>query len=152
MDAPSHTSPPRAHDRAPSLAELEAIADAAFLQIPAVLRERVAGVAIQVADFPDDEVVAEMGLESPFELLGLYSGTDLTQKSVNDVAQAVDMIFLYRRPMLDFWAEEDLTLQELVRHVLIHEIGHHFGLSDADMEALERAAEREEDAAQPTPP
>jgi predicted Zn-dependent protease with MMP-like domain len=134
---------PRAQDRAPSLAEIEAIADVAFLQIPAVLRDRVAGVVIQVVDFPDDEVVAEMGLESPFEILGLYSGTDLTRKSVNDVPEAVDMIFLYRRPMLDYWAEEDLTLEELVRHVLIHEIGHHFGLSDDDMDALERLAEAE---------
>ena len=98
---------------------------------------------IQVVDFPDEEVLAEMGLESPFELLGLYSGTDLTQKSVNDVAQGIDMIFLYRRPMLDYWAEENLSLEELVRHVLIHEIGHHFGLSDDDMDALERQADAE---------
>ena len=146
MTSVSHKTP-RAGDRAPSLAEIEAIADVAFGQIPAVLRDRVAGVMIQVVDFPDDEVVAEMGLESPFELLGLYSGTDLTQKSVNDVPQAIDMIFLYRRPMLDYWAEESLTREELVRHVLIHEIGHHFGLSDDDMEALERQADAE--AAQP---
>ena len=146
MTSASHKTP-RAGDRAPSLAEIEAIADVAFQQIPAVLRDRVTGVMIQVVDFPDEEVVAEMGLESPFELLGLYSGSDLTQKSVNDVPQAIDMIFLYRRPMLDYWAEEDLTLEELVRHVLIHEIGHHFGLSDDDMEALERQADA--DAVQP---
>jgi len=142
MTSVSH-KPQRADARAPSLAEIEAIADVAFRQIPAVLRDRIKGVVIQVMDFPDDEVVAEMGLESPFELLGLYSGTDLTQKSVNDVPQAIDMIFLYRRPMLDYWAEEDLTLGELVRHVLIHEIGHHFGLSDEDMDALEREADAE---------
>lgn len=131
------TSPDRGGERAPSLADIEAIGAAAFESIPAILRARVEGVIIQVHDFPDADTINDMELETPFDLLGLYSGVDLISKSLTDPTEGIDMIFLYRRPLLDYWAENDVTLGELVRHVLIHEIGHHFGYSDADMEAIE---------------
>lgn len=124
----------------PDLADLEAQAREAFATIPTELRQYVGEVAIQVEDFPDDETLEEMECESPFDLLGLYRGVDLTRKSVMDVPEDVDMIFLYRRPILDFWCETGNDLVSVVRHVLIHEIGHHFGLSDDDMERLEAEA------------
>jgi predicted Zn-dependent protease with MMP-like domain len=124
---------------APSLADIEALADHALGEIPPELRAMAAGVIIRVEDFPDEATCAEMDLDSPYELLGLYRGTSLTEKSVGDVATDVDMVFLYRRPILDEWCETGERLGDLVRNVLIHEIGHHFGLSDAQMEALEAA-------------
>lgn len=124
--------------RAPSLADMEGLAAEAFQAIPAVLRDRVDGVAIRIEDFPDQEIERDMGLHSAFDLLGLYQGVSLDQKSVLDVPTDVDLIFLYRRPILDYWCETGEDLAHLIRHVLIHEIGHHFGLSDDDMEALEQ--------------
>jgi predicted Zn-dependent protease with MMP-like domain len=94
-------------------------------------------VVMQIHDFPDADTINDMELETPFDLLGLYSGIDLISKSLTDPGEGIDMILLYRRPLLDYWAENDVTLGELVRHVLIHEIGHHFGYSDDDMEAIE---------------
>jgi predicted Zn-dependent protease with MMP-like domain len=105
------------------------------------LRRHVTDVVIRVEDFPDPGTTRDMGLESPFDLLGLYRGVDLLHKSVSDVASDVDMIFLYRRPLLDYWCDTGENLIHLVLHVLIHEIGHHFGLSDDDMEAIEQEAE-----------
>ncbi|MBM3502931.1 MAG: metallopeptidase family protein [Alphaproteobacteria bacterium] len=134
----SAASPPRANDRSPTITEIEAIAAVAYETIPTVLRARIDNVAIQVVDFPDDDTCRDMGLETPFDLLGLYQGVDLPHRSISDPPREPDVIFLYRRPMIDFWAENEMTLGELVRHVLIHEIGHHFGFSDADMDALER--------------
>jgi len=125
---------------APTADELTAVAEDAFEQIPQELVRHVQGVAIRVVDFPDRETVAEMELESEFDLLGLYRGVSLDRRSVGDVPQDVDMIFLYRRPLLDYWCETGEDLTRLVRHVLIHEIGHHFGLSDEAMEAIEDAA------------
>ena len=122
----------------PSLRELEDIARQAFRTIPAELRRHAAGVVIQVEDFPDAETERELGLESPFDLLGVYRGVSLDQKSVSEAPTDVDMIFLYRRPILDYWLETGEDLTHIVRHVLIHEIGHHFGLSDEDMERIER--------------
>lgn len=124
----------------PDLADLEAQAREAFATIPGELRRYVGEVAIQIEDFPDDEILEEMECESPFDLLGLYRGVDMTRKSVTDVPEDVDMIFLYRRPILDYWCESGDDLVSVVRHVLIHEIGHHFGLSDDDMERLEAEA------------
>ncbi len=124
----------------PDLADLEAQAREAFATIPGELRRYVGEVAIQIEDFPDDETLEEMECESPFDLLGLYRGVDMTRKSVTDVPEDVDMIFLYRRPILDYWCETGDDLVGVVRHVLIHEIGHHFGLSDDDMERLEAEA------------
>ena len=125
----------------PDLADIERIANVAFTVIPERLRRYVSNVVIRIEDFPDAETAREKELESPFDLLGLYRGIDLLQKSISDVPSDMDMILLFRRPLLDHWCETDVDLVHLVLNVLIHEIGHHFGLSDADMEALEREAD-----------
>ncbi len=126
--------------QAPSLAELEAIADAAYSRLPAHFRELCGDVVIRIEDFPSEEILQDMGIESPFDLLGLYHGVDLARRSVMDVTTVFEMVFLYRRPMLDYWAEHEETLGAILTHVLVHEIGHHFGLSDADMERIEAEA------------
>jgi len=125
---------------APRLAEFEAIADAAYRRLPGRFRALTSELLIRVEDFPTDEVLDSLEIESPFDLLGLYSGVDLARKSVMDIASLPDMVFLYRRPILDYWAEHEETLGHIVTHVLVHEIGHHFGLSDADMEHIESEA------------
>ena len=125
---------------APSLAEFETIADAAYRRLPGRFRALTGDLLIRVEDFPTDEVLDAMGIESPFDLLGLYSGVDLARKSVMDIASLPDIVFLYRRPIVDYWAEHEETLGHIVTHVLVHEIGHHFGLSDADMEHIESEA------------
>lgn len=122
---------------APDLADIEAMAREAFESIPAELRSHADGVVVRVEDFPDAETRRGMGLESPFDLLGLYRGVSIDRKSVADSPRHMDMVFLYRRPLLDFWCETGEDLFHLVRHVLIHEIGHHFGFSDDDMERIE---------------
>ena len=127
--------------KAPSLAELEVLAAEVFRQLPIKFRDLCAGVVIQVDDFPTDEVLVRMGAESEFDLLGLFHGVGLPFRHESAAVQMPNMIWLYRRPILDYWAEHDETLGAIVKHVLIHEIGHHFGLSDADMHALERAAD-----------
>ena len=128
--------------KAPSLADFEVLATQAFERLPATFRTLCDGVVIKIEDFPDDETLDEMDCETPFDLLGLFRGIGLAQDSaVAQTGQFPNMVWLYRRPMLDYWAEHDETLGHLVTHVLVHEIGHHFGLSDADMEAIERAAE-----------
>jgi len=129
---------------APSLAEIETLARTALKTIPAALARHVKGVIIRVEDFPDAETERDMELEDSFEILGLYRGTPLGAKSVTDPRPAIDMIYLYRRPILDYWCETGETLEAVVRHVLIHEIGHHFGFSDEDMERLEREAASED--------
>ena len=123
--------------RAPSIAELEELAGAAWRQLPGEFRALCAGVVIRVEDFATDEILNALSIESPFDLMGLYQGVSLDRKSVMDVAQAPDMVFLYRRALLDYWSDSDETLGHLITHVLVHEIGHHFGLSDADMERIE---------------
>src|SRR5437660_4360307 len=123
--------------KAPSLAEMEAMADDIFQRLPQRFRELCDGVIVRVDDFPTEEVLDEMDAESEFDLLGLFQGTGLPHQSNADVARLPNMIWLYRRPILDYWAEHDETLGHIIRHVLIHEIGHHFGLSDDDMEAIE---------------
>jgi len=127
-------------DLAPSLADIDAIARAAFARLPENFRALAGDLVIRVEDFPDEEVMADLALESPFDLLGLYQGIDLAHASVNDIMSEPNMIFLYRRPILDLWCEGDEELPHLITHVLVHEIGHHFGLSDADMDAIEAAA------------
>jgi len=124
----------------PSLDELHAIAESALAALPAPFAGNLDGVVIRVDEFPDAETEEEMGLESPFDILGLYRGIAIGRKSNLAVSQDVDMIFLYRRPILDYWCETGDDLVHVVRHVLIHEIGHHFGLSDADMERIEATA------------
>ncbi len=125
---------------APGLAEFEAIADAAYRRLPGRFRALTGDLLIRVEDFPTDEVLDAMGIESAFDLLGLYSGVDLARKSVMDVTALPDMVFLYRRPILDYWAEHEESLGHIVTHILVHEIGHHFGFSDADMEHIESEA------------
>jgi predicted Zn-dependent protease with MMP-like domain len=127
--------------KAPSLVELEVLAGDVFQRLPRRFRELCADVVIQVDDFPTDEVLDHMGAESEFDLLGLFQGVGLPFRSESAPVQMPNMIWLYRRPILDYWAEHDETLGAVVKHVLVHEIGHHFGLSDADMEAIERSVE-----------
>ena len=127
--------------KSPSLADFEELAEAAFAALPADFRRLCAGVAIRIEDFPDEETLRQMGCASPFDLLGLFRGIGLAQGAATlETGQFPNMIWLYRRPILDYWAEHDETLGHLVTHVLVHEIGHHFGLSDADMEAIEARA------------
>ncbi len=121
----------------PSLADFEDIARVAFRTIPEELSHHVRDVVIRVEEFPDRETQREMGLGSPFDLLGLYRGVSLDRQSVADTRDDLDMIFLYRSPILDYWCETGEDLTHIVRHVLIHEIGHHFGFSDADMQRIE---------------
>jgi predicted Zn-dependent protease with MMP-like domain len=121
----------------PSLADLEAMAERGLTTIPASLKRHLGRVVIRVEEFPDAETEQEMELDSPFDILGLYRGVALPRKSVLDARAEPDIIFLYRRPILDYWCETGEDLYHLVRHVLIHEIGHHFGFSDDDMERIE---------------
>lgn len=124
----------------PDLADIEDMARASLSTIPEPLRRFTENVVIRVEDFPDADVAREFALETPFDLLGLYRGVSLGQKSVSDLPTDVDMIWLYRRPILDFWCETGDSLKKIVRHVLIHEIGHHFGFSDEDMDRIEEQA------------
>ncbi len=127
---------------APSLDDFTALAEAAFLKLPDEFRRAVGNVTFRVLDFADDRTLQELGIEDPFELSGLYHGVDLTQRSVIDPLPLNSEIFLYRRPILDEWAERgDVDLETLIEHVLIHEIGHHLGLSDDDIHAIEDAAD-----------
>jgi predicted Zn-dependent protease with MMP-like domain len=125
---------------APTLEEFETIAHTAYLHLPGRFRALTGDLLIRIEDFPTDEVLDQMGIESAFDLLGLYSGVDLARKSVMDVSAVPDMVFLYRRPILDYWAEHEETLGGVITHVLVHEIGHHFGLSDDDMARIEAEA------------
>lgn len=126
--------------RSPSLEDLETLAAEAWERLPRHFREVCSGVVIRVEDFATTEVLNELGIESPFDLMGLYQGVSLDRKSFSDVPRQPDMVFLYRRAILDYWAERDETLGDIVTHVLVHEIGHHFGFSDDDMERIEEAA------------
>jgi len=123
----------------PSLADIEALAARALASLPRRFKRHLGPVVIRVEEFPDEETEAAMGLDSPFDLLGLYRGVALPQKSISDPLPHTDMIFLYRRPILDYWCETGEDLFAVVRHVLIHEIGHHFGFSDEDMARIEDA-------------
>jgi predicted Zn-dependent protease with MMP-like domain len=127
--------------KAPDLAEMEAMAHAMLALLPDDFRKLCEGVIIRVDDFPTDEVLTEMQAETEFDLLGLFQGVGLPFQGHDNTGQMPNMIWLYRRPILDYWAEHDETLGHIVRHVLIHEIGHHFGLSDDDMEAIEAQVE-----------
>jgi predicted Zn-dependent protease with MMP-like domain len=127
-----------AFGKAPSLDDLAALADAAFRSLPDSFRKLAGDVIFRVDDFPGEDVLEELGIEDAFGLTGLYQGVHIGQRSDFGPAAQPSMIFLYRRPILDEWAERgEVTLEELVSHVLVHEIGHHFGLSDADIDAIE---------------
>jgi predicted Zn-dependent protease with MMP-like domain len=121
----------------PTLGDIEALAAEALKTIPGELKQHLGPLVIRVEEFPDQETEAAMELESPFDILGLYRGVALPHKSVTDPHAQIDMVFLYRRPILDYWCETGDDLGDLVRHVLIHEVGHHFGFSDDDMERIE---------------
>jgi predicted Zn-dependent protease with MMP-like domain len=121
----------------PSLADLEELAQRALDTIPSRLKRHLGPVVIRVEEFPDEETEEAMGLDSPFDILGLYRGVALPHKSISDPRPNVDMVFLYRRPILDYWCETGEDLTRVVRHVLIHEIGHHFGFTDEDMARIE---------------
>jgi predicted Zn-dependent protease with MMP-like domain len=123
--------------KAPDLGDFEELAARAFARLPKTFRDLCGDVVVRVEDFPTEEVLRELNLESPFDLMGLYQGVSLEKRSVMDLPRGPDMVFLYRRPLLDYWAEGTESLGHLVTHVLVHEIGHHFGLSDADMERIE---------------
>jgi predicted Zn-dependent protease with MMP-like domain len=125
---------------APDADAIEAIARATVARLPEAFRAHLDGVVLQVEEFADDATLDAMGIDDPFALSGLYSGRPVGMKSVDDSGTLPDVIHLYRRPLLDEWAEGEVTLEALVAHVMIHEIGHHFGLSDADMHALEDGA------------
>jgi predicted Zn-dependent protease with MMP-like domain len=127
---------------APSLEDFEAMAATAFQGLPENFRKLCDGVIIHVEDFPDADVIAEMELDSPFDILGLFSGVGLSQDGATaETGRMPNSVHLYRRPILDYWAEHNESLGAIVTHVLVHEIGHHFGLSDEDMERIEAAAE-----------
>jgi predicted Zn-dependent protease with MMP-like domain len=127
--------------RAPSLDEMAEMAERAFAALPEGFRKLAGDVVFRVDDFPTDEVLAELEIEDAFGLTGLYSGVDLSRRSVWDPSPEPSRVFLYRRPILDEWAENgEVTLEELVTHVLVHEIGHHFGLSDGDIDLIEANA------------
>ena len=130
--------------KAPSLAAFEVLASDVFRRLPRKFRDLCEGVVIRVDDFPSDDVLEEMRAESEFDLLGLFHGVGLPFRAESSPLQMPNMIWLYRRPILDYWAEHDEALGAIIKHVLVHEIGHHFGLSDAEMEALEAAAEEED--------
>jgi predicted Zn-dependent protease with MMP-like domain len=126
---------------APTAADIERLAEAAFARLPAEFRKLCEGLVIQVDDFPDDETIQEMGAESEFELLGLFRGRGLAHRpAIEETGSLPNMVWLYRRPLLDFWCEGEDALGIVVTHVLVHEIGHHFGLSDEDIDAIEAAA------------
>ncbi|MEC9346663.1 MAG: metallopeptidase family protein [Pseudomonadota bacterium] len=124
-------------DLPPSLDDIAGLGRAALADIPPELARHCTGVVIRVADFADQDVLDELGIESPFDLMGLYEGVALPFRSVSDPVGEPEQVWLYRRAILDYWCENDEPLADIVRHVLIHEIGHHFGFSDDDMDLIE---------------
>ena len=134
---PGRVTPDWAKLEAPSLAEFEAIARAAFDALPDEFRARAGDIPIVIAEFPEEEVIRDLGAESPFDLMGLFEGIGLPHAGETRTGQMPNRIWLYRRPILDYWAEHEETLGAIITHVLVHEIGHHFGFSDEDMEAIE---------------
>lgn len=143
------TGNPWADRTPPTLDDFEEIAAAAWAALPAEFRDLAGNVPCAVADFPDEETMREMELESEFDILGLFRGIGLPQGGATPfTGQLPNQVWLYRRPILDYWAENahDETLGEIITHVLVHEIGHHFGFSDEDMEAIEAEAAREDGA------
>ena len=126
--------------RSPSLEEMEALAGEAYAALPEQFRALCESLVIRVEDFPTEEVLEDMRAQSEFDLLGLFQGVGLPFRSESAPEAMPNMVWLYRRPILDYWAEHDDALGEIITHVLVHEIGHHFGLSDEDMLAIEESA------------
>lgn len=125
---------------APTLGDFERLAAQSWNRLPSEFRQMCGDLVIRCEDFALDEVLDELGIESPLDLMGLYQGISLDKKSISETAREPDMVFLYRRAILDYWADEGEALGDLITHVLVHEIGHHFGFSDADMESIEQDA------------
>ena len=125
---------------APDAADIERLAEAAIARMPEGFRRHLEGIVLRIDDFAEEDVLAELGIEDPFELSGLYSGRPIGDRSSMLPGELPAMIHLYRRPLLDEWAETGVSLEALVTHVIVHEAGHHFGFSDADMHAIEEAA------------
>ena len=126
---------------APDAAEIERLAEAAIARLPAIFRAHLEGVVLRIEEFADDEVLKSFGIEDPFELSGLYEGRSIDKQSSWASGELPPMIHLYRRPLLDEWAETGVSLEALITHVIVHEAGHHFGFSDAQMHAIEEQAE-----------
>ncbi len=127
--------------QAPTLADFQTLADAAYTALPEEFRALCEGLIIHIEDFPDAETLDDMECETEFDLLGLFRGRGLAQREATaQTGEFPNMVWLYRRPILDYWAEHEEALGDIVTHVLVHEIGHHFGFSDEDMEAIEAAA------------
>lgn len=127
---------------APTLEEFERLARAAFAELPGRIRAACGDVVVRVEDFAGEDLLDDMDVDDPFELTGLYVGVDLTAKTASEPAGEPDLVYLFRRPILDEWCENgEVGLGELITHVLVHEIGHHFGFSDADMDALQAGPE-----------
>jgi len=124
----------------PSAEEIETIARATLSALPEPFAASLGDVVLLVEDFADDETLDAMGIDDPFELSGLYEGVPLTERSVEQSGTLPERIRLFRRAILDEWAGSDDTLEHLVAHILVHEVGHHFGLSDDDIHALEDSA------------
>jgi predicted Zn-dependent protease with MMP-like domain len=127
--------------KAPSLLEFEVIATEAFRRLPAHFRAKCEGVVIRVEDYATEEVLDTMGIQSELDLMGLFQGVGLPFQSESAPQQMPNMVWLYRVPILLYWAEHEETLGHVIQHVLVHEIGHHFGLSDDDMYGIERLAD-----------
>ncbi|MEJ1119345.1 metallopeptidase family protein [Phyllobacterium sp. CCNWLW109] len=125
----------------PSIAEIESLAIDAYAHLPENFRSLCGEITMQVSDFPDDQIIEDMGLESPFDLMGLFEGNGIGERFSLQTGDQVNRITLYRRGILDYWAEYEEALGDIVTHVLIHEIGHHFGLSDEEMERIEASVE-----------
>jgi predicted Zn-dependent protease with MMP-like domain len=124
----------------PTADEIEAIARAVLERLPEPFAASLGDLVLQIEDFADEAMLREMGIEDPFELSGLYEGVPLTERSVEQSGTLPERVFLFRRPIIDEWADGENSLEHLVAHVLIHEVGHHFGLSDDDIHALEESA------------
>ena len=127
--------------RAPDAAAIERLADEAISRLPDQFRRHLEGVVFRIEEFADDETLDKLGIDNPFELSGLYRGRPIGEQSSMISGELPAMIHLYRRPLLDEWAETGVSLEDLVTHVIVHEVGHHFGFSDDDMHAIEGAAE-----------
>ncbi len=128
--------------KAPDISDFEIIASAAYAGLPENFRALCEGVVIRIEEFPDEDVMRDMNLENPFDILGLFTGVGLAQDgAIEESGRLPNTVHLYRRPILDYWAEHDEALGAIITHVLVHEIGHHFGLSDEDMERIEAAAD-----------
>ncbi len=140
MTRPASEAPLRTFGPAPSLEDIAAIAAAELRRLPEPFRSHTDGIAFRVEEFCDQDVLRDLELESPFDLMGLYQGVHIGHKDSGALSEGPDMVFLYRRALIDYWADSDDGFERIVRHVLIHELGHHFGLSDEDMERIEAEA------------